>query len=198
MSVHINNAIPLLRKWKIPLALLGVIVVGYAWYVYMQSPGRIVRLAFLALDRHDVDSLVALASKKERETVSLTPDTVRDYLLKTWWRDSRIKPSVSVKPPNAQFANVLAYEAEVTGFSRDGRPRKIQFEVYRDAQGVWRLGLSPLLYIMPRICNEVEGDHAPVWDALARQSGIRGVVGADGKVRYSDGTFARFLALIRD
>jgi hypothetical protein len=194
----IGKALGLSPWWSLAIIAAVIGSAGYAWYSYIHSPQRVVGLAFSALESRNIQRLVELASSRERAELNLTPDTVRAYLQGTWWRDSQIRSSVSIGPPRARFSNVLDYETYVSGFSRDGKSSRIDVEVYRDGDGIWRLVLSPLLYIMPRICNGVEGDHAPVWDMMARRAGIKGVMGADGKARYTDGTFARLSALTRD
>jgi hypothetical protein len=141
-----------------------------------------------ALRGRDAPALVGLASATERRAMNLDASTVRACLQETWWRPSGDHARVRVTGRRVKYADVLAYRVEVSGFVPN-KPAQTEIDIYRDGTGRWRLGLSELLYITPKLCNGIEGDHARIWDAIARRAGIRGVTAADGGTRWSDGTF---------
>lgn len=184
--------------WKLGgLATLCLLLLGIYIYRYLHSPEHILHQVLAALNRRDAETLVALASEKERRAMNLTPQTVAAILRETWWRDSRIKPRIMVRGFWMNYLDIRTYAVGVSGFV----PNKTIFfelQVYQDPTGAWRLGLSRLLYSMPKVCYGLEGDHAIMWDAMARRAGIRGVVGADGGTRYNNGTFTPEISLTRN
>jgi hypothetical protein len=185
-------------RWKLGgLAVLCLLLLGIYIYRYLHSPDRILHQAFAALNRRDAEALVALAYEKERRELNLTPQTVTAILRETWWRDSRIKPRVVVKGYRTKFQDIRTYAVEVSGFVPNKRAIFFEPQVYLDPTGAWRLGLSELLYCLPKVCNGAEGDYAKDWDVMARRAGIRGVVCAEGGTRYNDGTFTPEISLTR-
>jgi hypothetical protein len=196
MKIGPLTKLPPRWRWA-GLTCVGLLIAACAGYFYLTSPERVVHRTLSALARQDAPALVALASEKERQVMNLTPQTVEACLRETYWRDSATKPVTVVRRYRTLYADILAYPVDVTGFSPDGKPRRFEVTVYQDPTGRWRLALSQMLYIFPRVCNGVEGDHAPVWDALARRSGIKGAVHPDGAIRWADGSFSPKVYLTR-
>jgi hypothetical protein len=181
-------------QWTIAgTAAICLLIAGCKWYSYLHSPERVVHLAIAALNRHDSEALVGLASEKERHALNLTPQTVQACLRETYWRDSTIKSGVVVKGERTKYADLMAYWVEVEGFSNQSK--HCELEVYQGSEGGWHLGLSELLFCMPKMCNGLTGDYAPIWDAIATRAGIKGVTIPSGETRYTDGTSAPRISL---
>lgn len=186
-------------RWKLGgVAVLALLIAGYRWYAYLRSPEYVVHQTFAALERRDAETLVRMASEKERKTLNLTPETVTACLKSTYWKDDALKPRVRINGKRYYYADVLAYRIEVAGFSPEGRPVSSELEVYQTPDGRWHPGLSKLLYSLPKVCNGLTGDHAPHWDALARNVGIKGVISPSGGTRYNNGTFSPKIYLTHD
>lgn len=160
-----------------------------AWIVYVRSPGYVVDATIRALNRRDVQGLLALASDHEKRTLNLTPSTVSAFLRETWWREPHVHPRIRFTLVRRYYADQLAYVGEVRGFAPRGRPQVMLVEVYRDKSRGWRLALSRLLWVSCPICWNLDeqGDYSDGLAALLRRTGIHAAVSMDGTARYPNG-----------
>jgi hypothetical protein len=173
------------------LAFVALLIAFGAWIFYLRSPLRILHLTLAALEERDAAALVALASEKEVKTLNLTPQNVEACLQETYWRRNARPPKIRVRGVHVVYANHLNYLVDLYGVSSDGKPIGSAISIYHGPSGKWRLALSSMLYLMTQDCLGIKDDHAPIWDAMARKHGIKGVSSADGLYRNAaDGSHA--------
>ncbi|HXG24134.1 MAG TPA: hypothetical protein VNJ09_06215 [Chthonomonadales bacterium] len=172
-----------LRLKIVGLAFVALLIALGAWIFYLRSPLRILHLTLAALERQDAAALVELASEKEVKTLNLTPQNVGACLQETYWHRNARPPKIRIRGVHAVYANNLNYLVDLYGFSSNGKPVGSAISIYHGPSGKWRLALSSMLYLMTRDCLGIKDDHAPIWDAMARRHGIKGVSSPDGLYR---------------
>ena len=173
-------------KWRWAGLSILILFVGYMRYRYVHSPEYVLNQTFAALERHDAETLVSLTSPKERETLNMTPKTVESYLQSIYYKNPNIHPKISYSSPTYPYANVLEYPINISGFPKSQENIHFHVTMYQTSDGKWHFNLSELLYLMPKICDGETGDHALIWDKMAQNAGIKGVISATGGFRTTD------------
>lgn len=162
------------RLW---VALATVVLVPVLlWVRWLRSPERVAGAAVEALNRADAEDLVRLASRKERELLNLTPETVRAYLQQTWLsgvggRQLRLLPR-----SERHYRDVVIYFCECRGGQSE--PREYHFTVYQDERGAWRLALSQVLLRLVAVSDILQKGEVDLkrWASIAQSVGILGAI----------------------
>lgn len=171
--------------WRHRLAaaiVLAVLVPSLLWVRYRLSAGYVANLTVSALERGDVEGLLALASRTERETLNLTPETVRAYLRKTWLADGK-RRTIRLHSEEPYLQDVIKFEGTCRTEGSGGKPRRFRFTVYQNKHGQWRTALSLVLYVLVNACELVpkEGDDPNMtWARIAHSVGIPAAIFPDG------------------
>jgi hypothetical protein len=175
-----------------------LLTIGAVFYIraYMLSPLRIARIAARALRQGDVETLLSLTSRKERESLNLTISTV-DACLREYDRSGRAEDvRFTIRGEMPYYSDVILCHAYIEGPRLDPKRRTCDIYIYQDANHRWRLGLSMLLFAIHRARRDFPDGDARSWDAVARRSGIIGCTIPGGPTRFAvDGSHSSDLRL---
>jgi hypothetical protein len=153
-----------------------VLVPVLLWVRWLRSPERVAGAVVAALNRADAEDLVRLASRKERDLLNLTPETVRAYLQQTWLSGAGGRSLTLLPGYERHYRDVVIFFCECRGGRSE--PRQYHFTVYQDEHGKWRVALSQVLLRLVAVSDILQKGENDLkrWAAIAHSAGIRGAI----------------------